>query len=465
MRNGGIFYPSFLPSGRPPQAMLKGFLTFSLSALFFLFLAFIPATESDGGSPGDAELMKGLEFFYQGEPDQACSAFEEARRLNPDLAPAGVLTAILFSQKGDLAATHRYLNRAVAESPDDPEAWFRLARLAADENRVPELELLLAKGDELLKRFKAAHPSKDDVRIRYLTGEAISLAARLAQEKGDWAGAESLMRDYLSFDPASDEGHISLGYLLLEQKKIDEAVAMFDKARALNPERFSGWLTAASLMNEKGWREEAERLVDDHRTEDDLTCADLSRTGHLLFQWDRIDDARQIADRLPAESAERHKLTGLLDYNDGDYSEAETEYRAAFRTNPNDHEAANGLILALAEQNNKSKLMEAREKADANRKKRPNSDEAAGTLAWTEFLLGRIERSEDLLLPILDRSGLTPTNAYYLARVAALRRDYDFARQLLDNALEASDHFSKRGDAEELRDLLLKEAKGDAETE
>ena len=56
--------------------------------------------EVEEAPPGDDELMAGIEAFYERRPDDAYSAFEEARKANPDLAPAGVLTAILTYQRG-----------------------------------------------------------------------------------------------------------------------------------------------------------------------------------------------------------------------------------------------------------------------------------------------------------------------------------------------------------------------------
>lgn len=70
----------------------------------------------------------------------------------------------------------------------------------------------------------------------------------------------------------------------------------------------------------------------------------------------------------------------------------------------------------------------------------------------------------DNVVQILDRGDLTPTNAYYLARVAAVRGNFDLARQLLDGALDQSDPFSKRKKAEEFRGLLMKTS-GDGTTE
>ena len=54
------------------------------------------------------------------------------------------------------------------------------------------------------------------------------------------------------------------------------------------------------------------------------------------------------------------------------------------------------------------------------------------------------------LLPILDRGGLTPTSAYYLACIASARGEDDLARQLLTSALAEPSFFPKRRDAENL---------------
>ena len=418
-------------------------------------------TPQEPSSP--ALIAQGIDLFAQGDADAACDCFGRAQKLDPALAPAGVITALLFKQRGDIQQAHIYLDRAVKETPGDPEPWYRLAELAADEKRMAELGLLLEKGDALLAAFLDSDAGKSSPRAVFLKSESISVAARAFELAGDLAASESKMREYIKLNPQAAEGYLSLGFLLLEQEKLDGALAQFSRAKEVNPLFFAGWLTAASLLDEKGKHAEAEKLVDEHQNDPDLSPADLSRLARLQFRWGRLADAQQTAGRIPPETLDRLKWDALLAYTGGDPQQAEKIYRQALRSAPDDFESLNGLALALAEQGKNSLLGEAFEKADRLHRKHPLSDEAAGTLAWIEFHRGNIDRAEDILLPILDRGGLTPTSAFYLACAAVYRKNNDLAFQLLTSSLADPAFFPKRSEAEKLLDSLGKTGSGEGE--
>ena len=434
---------------------------FFISSLFLL--AVLCTMRGDGATsgaasetPGTADFLRGSQLFREGEIEDAYLAFAAAGKANPALAPAGVLTALFFFQEGNLAQTHEFLNRAIAESPNDPEAWYRLARLAADDQRYPELELLLMRGDESLNAFAESNGNAD--RLLFLKGESVALSARLAQGKGNLSSAESKMREFTALYPDNGDGYLSLGYLLLQQDKTDEAIAEFSRAKERNPNLLSGWLTAASLLNGRGDTETAFRLLDEHKNDIGLSPADFSRMASLFFKRGKLDEVVRIKEHLPVGSLDRFKWDGLLASSGGDYVTAEKAYQDALKAAPDDFESINGLILAIADQGKEERQQDVLNRADRFRRRYPQSDEAAGTYAWVEFRCGNTERAEDVLLPILDRGGLTPTSAYYLACIVLCRKDNALAEQLLDSALASPDFFPKRADAEKLRESLERPA-------
>ncbi len=441
----------------PTPAPDKGFpmrQTFLLRIFLFLLgagLFFVPA-RGDESAPiaGAANWAEGAELFRQGDLEAAYRLFDAAQKENPSFPPAGVAVALLAKQQGNLSDAHAYLNRAVREASGDPEPWYRLAEIAADENRLAELGLLREKADALLAAFAESEAGKDSPRLSFLRGESISTASRALECAGDFAAAESKMREYIDLNPEGAEGYLSLGYLLLRQEKNDEALKALSRAKELNPSLFAGWLTAAALLEEKGDAEGAARLLDEHYGDEALSLSELSRVARMLYRRGRLDEARTTAARMPQESLDRLKWDALLAYTEGDFEDAASGYRRALRLAPNDFDVINGLALALAEEEKTALLTEAFEKADRLRRRNPRSDEAAATLAWVEFRRGNVDRAEDILLPILDRGGLTPTSAYYLACIASARGEDDLARQLLTSALAEPSFFPKRRDAENL---------------
>ena len=433
------------------QMFLLRIFPFLLGAGLFLLSA---SGEEPDAPPGAARWAEGFDFFRQGDMDEAYRAFDAAQKENPSFSSAGVTLALLAKQQGDLALAHTYLNRAVQETPGDPEPWYRLAEIAAEENRLPELELLREKADALLAAFAESESGKDSPRLDFLRGEAISAASRALEAAGDLSAAEAKMREYIDLKPENSEGYLSLGYLLLRQEKNDEALGAFNRAKELNPSLFAGWLTAAALLEEKGDTEGATRLLNEHCKEETLSPQELSRAARMLYRRGRLDETRGPVARMPHGSSERLKWDALLAYSEGDAESAAVNYRLALRSVPDDFEATEGLILALAEEGKASLLSEAFERADRFRRRHPRSDEAAATLAWVEFQRGNTDRAEDILLPILDRGGLTPTSAFYLACITASRREEDLARQLLTSALTEPAFFPKRRDAEKLLESL-----------
>ncbi len=421
------------------------FLAFSAGVFFSPLFGEQPAPV-----PGAPRFAEGVDLFYQGDAEAAYQVFDAAQKADPSLPPAGVTVALLSRQKGDLPQTHLYLARAIKENPADPEAWYRLGEIAADEKRLTELELLRERADSLLNAFAESDAGKASPRLSFLRSESISLAARGLEEAGDLAASEAKMREYIKLNPENAEGYLSLGYLLLRQDKNDEALEVFSLAKERNPSLFAGWLTAAVLFEEKGNAEEASRLLDQHRSDGQLAVFELSRIARMLYRRGRLDEAREAAERIPAKTLDRLRWDGLFAYSEGDAEKAAAAYREALRNAPNDFDVMNGLILALAEQGKTSSLTEAFEKADRFRRSHPQSDEAAGTLAWVEFCRGNADRAEDMLLPILYRGGLTPTSAVYLACAAFSRKENDLARQLLVSALAEPAFFPKRSEAEKL---------------
>ncbi|MBR2693611.1 MAG: tetratricopeptide repeat protein [Thermoguttaceae bacterium] len=434
--------------------------TFLLRIFFFIAgagLFFLPARGGEPDSPaGAARWTEGVEAFFQGDSEAAYRHFTAAQEENPSFPPAGVALALLAKQRGDLSETHAFLKRAIDENPGDPEPWYRLAEIAAEENRLVELELLRGKADALLAAFCESGSWKDSPRLPFLRGESISVASRALECAGDLPAAESKMREYIGLNPDGAEGYLSLGYLLFRQEKNDEALEAFARAKERNPSLFAGWLTLASLLEEKGDIEGAGRLFDAHLNDGTLAPHELSRVARFLFRRGRLDETREMAARMTPGSLEQIKWDALLAYSEGDFKTAESGYRKALRMAPNDFDLIGGLTLALAEQEESASLTEAFERADRFRRRNPSSDEAAVTLAWVEFRRGNAERAEDILLPILDRGGLTPTSAFYLASVAASRRQDDLARQLLTSALADTSFFPKRRDAEKLLESLTR---------
>ena len=451
-----MFFPGRLNFLRRVQTR-TGFLL----AASFLFPAALPAQEP--GSPiaalASPELAEGKRAFSQGDSEGAYTFFVEAGKANPASPPPGILIAILCSNRGDYEGMHRALFQAANESPLDPEPFFQLADVAIQEKRLIEADLLLERGGEKLEMFQKGRtlPAQEDVRLIYLKNLSDTLTSRLFEERGDLPGAEASIRRLLAREPENAAACRTLGWFLLAQKKLDEAEKAFDRAASLDPSNLPGWLESALLLDERGESAEAKKIVDARFSPDENEEGILLPVIRLYLKWNRLAEAQKIVETLDDRSPERHKLAGRLHLYGGRFSEAENEYQRALLLNPDDFQSRSGYAIALAEQN-EAKLRQANDLAHENLKRYPNSSEAAALCGWTELLLGRLDRADILLDPILKSGSFTPTVAYYLAESALAHGDRELAVTLLNLALGQEENFPKRSAAEKLRGELAADA-------
>lgn len=408
------------------------------------------------------EQSQAVAAFGQGDVETAYRLFAASYVQDAELPPPALLIAMLSLARGEYDEFYQSCARAVEENPSDPESWYRLGEIALAEGRLVEAQLLLERGDAVLEKFGQTDGRSTDSgsRFDYLQNDALSLGARLAEARGDLARAESLLRRLVARAQESDAARLSLGWILLEEDKTDEAIAEFDAARKIDGRNLPGYLTAVVLLDRRRQTEKAQKLADERFDPEriDVAADYLPQLVQLYLKWNRLDAAEKLVEKMPADSAARRRLSGRIALYRNDYEKAEREYQAAMLRDGDDFDTRNGYALALAEIN-EGKRNQAVQIATENYRRQPHSEEAAATLGWIEFLSGRSERANELLRPYFERGSFTPTTAYYLAEVALALGDDTLAGTLLDLALGQNENFPKRRDAE----TLLKNLNADAD--
>ncbi|MDO5553083.1 MAG: tetratricopeptide repeat protein [Planctomycetia bacterium] len=417
---------------------------------------------SPASSLGDPELLKGIDAYMNGQPDQAYDLFEEAHRANRHLAPGGVLLALLFSNSGKYESMRLYLEKAVKEHPNDPEAFFQLAGISLNAGRLVETQLLLAHGVELLNQMitnwhEAGYKPETDYRIAWLAGEVLALSAGLEEKQGELPKAESTLRKLTDLAPGRDDAWLSLGYVLMRQQKRDEAQSAFDKAHLLDGNNLSAWLLMALLLEDEEQREDAKKYVPDPVETTSFSDKEIDALVRLYIKWSEMQQADRLADdyhKAHMNSATGWALLGELALYRHEYEHAETAFRSALLADAQCQAARTGLIWALIDQGNKVKLKEGYNLAYAEWQRDPDDAEATVPYAWTLYLMGRQEESEALFAPLLESHQVSPGTAYYLAEIAYAKGNLGLAVNFLDLALNQDTNFPKREAAEELRKLI-----------
>ena len=88
------------------------------------------------------EISDAMARFKDRDIDGTLKLLEAAVKKNPDLPPAYVLLAQIYSVNNMHQGVLRALETGIQKYPDDPEAYVSLARIALRDQRITEAELL-----------------------------------------------------------------------------------------------------------------------------------------------------------------------------------------------------------------------------------------------------------------------------------------------------------------------------------
>ncbi len=189
---------------------------------------------------------------------QAVPEFQEAIRLQPDLADAHYTLGILYWQRGEFDKATEEMHQALATKPDYAEAHYTLGTVYKQQGKLAESATELKEAIRLQPEFAGAHTTLAGV-LRQL-GDAQGAAAeakegaRIASSvnnlqaarvatnsgkrllgAGDLDGAISQFRSAINSEPKYAAAHYELGLALIQQNEKDEAGKEFEKAHELDP--------------------------------------------------------------------------------------------------------------------------------------------------------------------------------------------------------------------------------------
>lgn len=156
--------------------------------------------------PFTAAFNEAVDKFKAEDLDGAAVKAEEAMKLGPDKAIVYDLAAKVASQKKDWPKAVEYGEKALAMEPENPSLYGVLAqayRSAGNKEKAAEYE----------KKFAAANPDQPEV----LYNQAVE-----RYNKGDFKGAEPILRKTLEVKPDYAEAHFLLGMSCVNLNKIPD---------------------------------------------------------------------------------------------------------------------------------------------------------------------------------------------------------------------------------------------------
>ncbi|MDT5269911.1 MAG: hypothetical protein QOH49_2097 [Acidobacteriota bacterium] len=245
---------------------------------------------------GDAHLGKG-------DLTGADESYELALSQDAGDATALLGMAQVALRKGDAQGAVTYLSRARQAAAGSPDLLYGYALVALRAGFGDEAGEALARAERL---------RPDDRRVVLLSG-----VSWLKRRKPDLSEAEQSFRRFLELEPASPQGQLFLGYVLLKQKRSAEARALLEssvKTDASAPEGFYYLGLIAQDEQEDG------------------------RAVSIL---------EEVARRFPS-FAHAHVALGVSYMKLKDYERARRELETAVRLGPGDQKAHFNLALLYA---------------------------------------------------------------------------------------------------------------------
>jgi len=176
------------------------------------------AIKMEPGNP-DAYSAKGKMFLSRQKPDSAVVYYQKSLAINPRSLLSRVNLAVAYLQMRKPGDGANMLRSVIAEKPDWAPAHTYLGQA-------------LLMSDSLtagLAEYRKA------IELEPNNAGALRGAGFIYLKRGDFASAEAVLLKATAADPRSADGWASLGSAQAGLRKIDEAIASFQKALEISP--------------------------------------------------------------------------------------------------------------------------------------------------------------------------------------------------------------------------------------
>lgn len=195
--------------------------------------------------PRNALAFQRLGFIWleEGAPFRAAAFLLKAQELAPgDLNPKITLAKALFAL-GRLADARQQALAVLEQSPGQDDAIILLAD--TDQTKVDV---------DLTEQQLQKAPRPDNASFQLASGN-------VAAQRGDFASAETSIRQAMTLDPRSPLPHLAMANLNLFRKKVVEAGEELKAAAELSPARSSARLRYAEFKAQSGAGDEASAIL------------------------------------------------------------------------------------------------------------------------------------------------------------------------------------------------------------
>jgi tetratricopeptide (TPR) repeat protein len=357
-----------------------------------------------------------------GLKERARREARQALDLRPDWETAAYLLAQMLVRDGPRDEAIEFMEGYLENHPDAGQLRLLFARVLVGEHRYTDARKQF---DRLLE------DSPDDPEI-------IQAVALLALQFDDRALAEAQFKRYAALDkaPEKDSAWYYLGQIAEEDKRIDEAMSLYERV-AGGQNYIPAQARLARLLAGRGQLEEARARLDGARAAkpDERIRLQIVEAG-LLREAGRADEAFDFLEARLAEHPENPELmyeTALLAEKLGKPELMEQRLRRVIELRPDEPQAYNALGYSYAERN--ERLPEARRLIEKALAMAPDDGAILDSMGWVLFRQGDLPGALSFLERAWDKRE-DPEIAAHLGEVLWSMGRKDDARRVLEEARE-----------------------------
>jgi len=397
--------------------------------------------------------------FQKGQLADAEKELKAARDLDKGLAPADVyLARLCFAVNNEqfVRTGRQFLDRAVANNADAPEAYAMLGNLALLEGRLADAHLLFANAAILTAPFE---DNKLWSAEQLLTFKKNCFAGKVSvyEQRAAWDKALSEVNAWLALDPTDAVATFRRGRIAF-MKALGSATdpaaiatALPAAVTAARPDFVSAYDLALDAMPADKKDKELPAVppaelallelltqtnnVAEARKEITNISSKIakysenpkegSRVNSTLAQWhlaqgefDAAKNFVQAAMTQDEKSPALEQLFALLKYYSGPVDEAKAAFTKLNQDNPEDAFAANYLALTLIDSPDEDDRKKAVRVAELAAKLNQKSAVALSTLGWVYFKMERFQEAAQIFVALNQQQNLqiSPDMAFYMAK-------------------------------------------------
>lgn len=368
-----------------------------------------------------------------------------------------LLLGMCHLASGDQQRGADALEQASVLTPDYPEVFIELGRLAFRENRFADALAHFEKAERLCDEGRWPLHLQDHFEARYLDGYAnVALVQRRTKEALDY------LRDLDRRLPDDPSVLKRLGETSFQLKDYDAARKYLEDYSELVPEIAPVEVQMASMAIQAKQYKEARVFLDQAaaRYRDDLRV--LAGMTQLFLEMDDPDRALKIiaeAKRSETPSATMALLEGQARFMKGEIEAAQRLFESLTRLAPNNLGYSNLYALALAADTDLQNRSLARQLALTNLRISPSQLNVLSVAGWLEYSQGSKLNGEKLMRRLeqqVESSGVSidRDTAFFLAYFQSDQGRVNEAIKLLENTIAAPGLFMHKQKAEELLQRL-----------